>query len=264
MDCHSYPCGTPAASQPTHMTHVAGRCAVNLAPSPELTPSTRLPAFRPHRFAAAKYPEHQERLAQEVRQAGVLDALKAGTLTNEQLASLPFLDSFIKETQRLWPTAAIATSRVVPGPGPATVGGVRVPPGTVVWVLMYALHNSERLWDRPQEFDPSRWVGCSQVSEPGVGARCWVSEVLERAGVSQMPGPAGHVQRCDVAAVACLCEHAPASMHARIARCQSASPAQPLPCTGATTTWACGAWRPATHTLPSPAARWSPAELQLA
>jgi cytochrome P450 len=75
----------------------------------------------------------------------VLDALKAGTLTNEQLASLPFLDCFIKETQRLWPTAAIATSRVVQGPRDATVGGVRVPPGTVVWVECSRPHSHSYL-----------------------------------------------------------------------------------------------------------------------
>ena len=33
-------------------------------------------------------------------------------------------------------------------------------PGTNVWVA-YLLHHDARVWDRPYEFDPDRWLGSS-------------------------------------------------------------------------------------------------------
>jgi hypothetical protein len=105
------------------------RCAALLLPNLHTahTPPTPHPTPPPRSFAAAKHPELQARLARELAQAGVLEALRSGTLSHERLASLPFLDAFIKETMRLWPTAGTSTSRI--STSAISLSGVRVPAG---------------------------------------------------------------------------------------------------------------------------------------
>ena len=39
---------------------------------------------------------------------------------------------------------------------PVDVGPYKVPTGTIVWPMQYALHNSIHNWDQPMEFRPER------------------------------------------------------------------------------------------------------------
>ncbi len=39
------------------------------------------------------------------------------------------------------------------------MGDFVIPPGVIVWPMLYALHNSTHNWDAPGEFRPERWLG---------------------------------------------------------------------------------------------------------
>ena len=45
-------------------------------------------------------------------------------------------------------------------------GRLRVPKGTIVWVLTHSLQNSSFVWEQPERFDPDRWdqQGADQAS----------------------------------------------------------------------------------------------------
>ncbi len=40
---------------------------------------------------------------------------------------------------------------------PVRVGGYKLPPGVIVWPMVYALHNAEHNWSAPHMFKPERW-----------------------------------------------------------------------------------------------------------
>jgi cytochrome P450 len=62
----------------------------------------------------------------------------------------------IEEALRLYPPIA-ALSRM---PQTADVlAHVRIKPGTLIVIAPYILHRHRRLWDRPDVFDPSRFLG---------------------------------------------------------------------------------------------------------
>ena len=62
----------------------------------------------------------------------------------------------VEEALRLYPPIA-AISRVAIGED--EVGGERAEPGTMVIVSPYVLHRHRRLWNQPDMFDPTRFLG---------------------------------------------------------------------------------------------------------
>lgn len=67
----------------------------------------------------------------------------------------------VEETIRLYPPIA-AISRVALEAD--DLDGCRVEPGEMVVISPYLLHRHQTLWDRPNEFDPSRFIGRSRES----------------------------------------------------------------------------------------------------
>ncbi|KAG9569000.1 cytochrome P450, partial [Aureobasidium melanogenum] len=103
-------------------------------------------------YALVTYPGNQERLLQELVDNGINNDIDwSPDLPNK----LPFLDKFIKETQRLHnpsfqPGRTTKTEVVLPG-------GYRLPPNSVIVPALYALHSNPEHWHDPQRFDPDRW-----------------------------------------------------------------------------------------------------------
>ena len=65
---------------------------------------------------------------------------------------MPYLDNFVKETQRIHngsfrPGRATKTEVVLPG-------GYRLPPDILA---LYAIHTNPKVWRDPFRFDPDRW-----------------------------------------------------------------------------------------------------------
>jgi cytochrome P450 len=114
-------------------------------------------------YSLVTYPGNQERLLQELIDHGINEET---VWTPELSTSLPFLDNFIKETQRLHnpsfqPGRTAKTTVVLPG-------GYRLPSDSVLIPALYAIHTNPTLWSNPQRFDPDRW-GTEEVKKRGKG-----------------------------------------------------------------------------------------------
>lgn len=99
-----------------------------------------------------KYPGNQERLLQELIDHDWDENTQVtADLTNE----LPFLDKFIKETQRrhnpsYQPGRTSKVDLILPG-------GYKLPKDSVVIPALHHIHNNAAVWDNPNRFDPDRW-----------------------------------------------------------------------------------------------------------
>ncbi|AYF74187.1 cytochrome P450 [Nocardia yunnanensis] len=105
----------------------------------------------------AEHPDARERLRQEVR--GVLGDRAA---TAADLEQLPWTQAVVAETMRLLPPV-IGLARTAKEPD--VLGGYAIEPGTTVAVILHALHHHQRVWERPEEFDPSRFLPENLVRE---------------------------------------------------------------------------------------------------
>ena len=101
-------------------------------------------------YAAARLPEHQERVAEEAAGADLSPENAAASLKR-----LRFTRAFVDETLRLYPPAFLIVREAL---GPDTVGGKRIAPGTVVSVSPWVLHRHRRRWRNPDGFDPARFL----------------------------------------------------------------------------------------------------------
>ena len=101
-------------------------------------------------YAAARLPEHQERIAEEAAAAD----LSAGNAA-AALKRLPFTRAHVDEMLRLYPPAFLIVREAL---GPDTIGGRRIAPGTVVSVSPWVVHRHRRRWRNPDGFDPSRFL----------------------------------------------------------------------------------------------------------
>jgi cytochrome P450 len=100
---------------------------------------------------------------------------------------VPYVEAFLLETWRhacLDPFLLLhAASR------DATLYGYDVPKGTLVYVNMYAVNRDPLVWDRPTDFDPTRFLDADgavdrnkaeEVMAFGAGKRRCIGELLGR------------------------------------------------------------------------------------
>jgi len=90
-------------------------------------------------------PEWQERLAAESIAAGDRPTLDA----------LPLTRRAVNEALRLYPPAPMVSRNAASN---ITLGDFPVRRGQPVMVSIYAMHRHRKLWDRPDEFDPDRFL----------------------------------------------------------------------------------------------------------
>lgn len=110
-----------------------------------------------------------------------------------ELESVPYLVACVKEGLRVAMAVPGRLPRIVPGAGsvePLVVDDRVVPPGTVVGMSAYTMHNSEELWgSNARSFQPERWLGedAKGLYEHMVtfskGARNCVGQTLAQADV---------------------------------------------------------------------------------
>lgn len=109
-------------------------------------------------YCLATYEVTQERLYQELvafRIVGPNGERNETTWTPDLAHSMPYLDKFAKETQRLHnasfqPGRTTKTEVILPG-------GYRLPPDSVIIPALYAIHTNPKVWRDPLRFDPDRW-----------------------------------------------------------------------------------------------------------
>jgi len=102
-------------------------------------------------YLLASAPAEQERVAEEVR------AIALGPeAASDALSRLSYTRAVVSEALRLYPPAfAISRNAVATD----QVGQLRIPRGSVVVVAPWVLHRHVRLWEDPNVFNPSRFLG---------------------------------------------------------------------------------------------------------
>lgn len=93
----------------------------------------------------ARYPEWQERVRREAL------ATSSGTAAEER----PVARQVAQEALRLYPPAPILARAVIKR---TTLEGFRLWPGQTIIIPVYAIHRHRALWERPDAFDPARFV----------------------------------------------------------------------------------------------------------
>ena len=101
-------------------------------------------------YLCAFDPVVQERAADEARAA-----LGERAATAADLAALPQTMRIVNEALRLYPPAAFL-SRTAQASD--TLCGREIRPGDTVMLPIYALHRHHLLWERPDAFDPGRFL----------------------------------------------------------------------------------------------------------
>ena len=100
-------------------------------------------------FLLSQSPEWRERAEADADQAFDND----GTVATEKCE---ILRAVFEEALRLYPPAAMLARQAI---ADDELAGVTIPAGTVVTVSPYVLHRRRGLWDQPDAFDPSRFLG---------------------------------------------------------------------------------------------------------
>ncbi|KAH6800414.1 hypothetical protein C2S52_000878 [Perilla frutescens var. hirtella] len=72
------------------------------------------------------------------------------------LPQLPYLHGIIKETFRVCPVGPMLVPHE--SSSDCTVGGYRVPRGTMLLVNLWAMQSDPKLWDEPMKFKPERFI----------------------------------------------------------------------------------------------------------
>jgi cytochrome P450 len=101
-------------------------------------------------FILSRLPELQDEAATEAEKA------VSGGIDSKLPERLPLLRAVVEETMRLYPPAprfdreAIAADRL---------GEVDIAPGDIVSIWPWLIHRHEKLWDEPDRFDHTRFLG---------------------------------------------------------------------------------------------------------
>jgi cytochrome P450 len=103
-------------------------------------------------YGLCTYPGMQDKLLQELVDNDIDENTQ---ITADVTERLPFLDKYIKETQRrhnpsFQPGRTAKRDLILPG-------GYKLPKDAVVIPGLHQIHNNPDLWDNPQRFSPDRW-----------------------------------------------------------------------------------------------------------
>ena len=101
-------------------------------------------------YCLAKYPEHQEKIREEVRNV----LMGREWLEYDDLKDLKYTQWCIKEAMRLYPPV-LQILRILSKD--IELDGVVVPKGTRLTVNIPALHQHPDVWENPTEYDPLRF-----------------------------------------------------------------------------------------------------------
>ncbi|KAL3429037.1 cytochrome P450 [Aspergillus tetrazonus] len=103
-------------------------------------------------YSLVEYPGQQDRLLQELVDHG---AVSDKRWTYDEIQGLPFLDAFVKETQRMHspsfqPARNVKKDIILPG-------GWALPQDSILIPSIPHLHHHTAYWENPDRFDPDRW-----------------------------------------------------------------------------------------------------------
>ena len=102
-------------------------------------------------YDLSRHPEWRERIRSELTEA----LGERPFATTDEIPRVPLLWGAIRETLRLYP---VATAIFRQTGAPLELDGERIPVGSQVLILPYALHRHPDYWDDPEAFRPDRWA----------------------------------------------------------------------------------------------------------
>ncbi|XP_037813125.1 probable cytochrome P450 4p3 [Lucilia sericata] len=102
----------------------------------------------------ALYPEMQQKCFEEIQQQISADELK--DLAMSELSNLKYLECFIKETQRLYPSVPIIIRECTTDL--SLKNNLLLPKGTQVNIHIFDIHRNPLYYDKPEEFRPERFM----------------------------------------------------------------------------------------------------------
>lgn len=79
-----------------------------------------------------------------------------GIIDLGHIENIPLLKACVSETMRIRPVAPSGIPRSVNSE--MTILGYRIPKGTMVLPLQWAMHHDEKYWTDPQTFQPRRFL----------------------------------------------------------------------------------------------------------
>ncbi|KAH9509384.1 hypothetical protein Btru_045770 [Bulinus truncatus] len=100
-------------------------------------------------YMLAKYPEHQEKVYEEIERI-----IQSESPSYEELSHLTYLDQFINETLRLYPPTSIISRQAAET---RTYGSVTIPKGAAVIIPLFSILKDPRYYPDPEVFDPERF-----------------------------------------------------------------------------------------------------------
>lgn len=109
-------------------------------------------------------PEKRHTLEKEVRSVMQAEAANGtNEVTKSMISKMPYLDAVIKESMRLYPVAPfivrkLTTDVAIPNESGTKKQALSLPASTFACVWIYSLHRHPKLWHRPDEFLPERWI----------------------------------------------------------------------------------------------------------
>jgi cytochrome P450 len=86
-----------------------------------------------------------------------------GPVRGEHIEKLVLTQQVIKESMRLYPPVPMMTRQAV---ADSRIGERAIPKGTSVLMSIYAIHRHAKRWERPHEFDPTRFAPSREASIP--------------------------------------------------------------------------------------------------
>ncbi|KAF1762916.1 hypothetical protein GCK72_011180 [Caenorhabditis remanei] len=120
-------------------------------------------------YLLAKYPDVQRKLYEEIKK------MKTSDLSYESIHQMKYLDAFYKETLRYYPPVIHFNAKVCQSD--ITIRNQFYPKGCVVKAQPYTIHRLSSNWERPEEFDPNRFLFSEESSSKlrwipfGIGPR---------------------------------------------------------------------------------------------
>jgi hypothetical protein len=109
-------------------------------------------------------PEKRRKLEEEVRSVVQTEgSTDTNRVTRSMISQMPYLDTVIKESMRLYPVAPfivrkLTTDVTIPDERGNKKQTISLPASTFACIWIYSLHRHPKLWDRPDEFLPERWI----------------------------------------------------------------------------------------------------------
>lgn len=100
--------------------------------------------------ALAHHPDIQARLYEEVTRVCGTESISPA-----HLPQLAFTEMVVRETMRLYPSVWIVLREAI---ADTTLGGARVPKGSLTIISPYALHRDPRYFTEPEQFNPDRFA----------------------------------------------------------------------------------------------------------